>query len=201
MWKKTWRTKRAAGRQVRTVKQWVASGMRYKPRIIRKGDQDHQAEQQKDPIKCKTSHILCTACRMWSTSSSSYWDHQTRSTDEVQAANRGQIIARRAQSNVADGSQQGLQAVKRKRRMSASTVGLWKNGPLRLLVYELTFSSYMVNSTNKTFSWYHPDWVVCMSKLISFKLELVFLGEKSRKQVKYVHVKVNSRRTYHERNH
>ena len=127
MWKKTWRTERAAGRQVRTVKQRVASGMRYKPRIIRKGDQDHQVEQQKDPIKCKTSHILCMSCRMWSTSSSSYRDHQTRSTGEVQAANRGQIIARRAHSNVANGSQQGLQAVKKKKKqkkMSASTVGL-----------------------------------------------------------------------------
>ena len=167
MWKKTWRTERATGRQVRTMKQWVASGMRYKPRIIRKGDQDHQVEQQKDPVKCKTSHILCTARRMWSTSSSSYRGHQTRSTGEVQAANRGQIVARRAHSNVANGSQQGLQAVK-KEKMSVSTGGLWKNGPLRLLVHELTFSSYLVNSTKK----HSPDIILtglyaCQNSLAS----------------------------------
>ena len=163
MWKKTWRTEKTAGRQVRTLKQWVASRKRYKPRIIRKRNQDHQTEQQKDPIKCKTSHILCMACRMWSSSRSSYRDHQTRSTGEGQAANRGQIIARRAHSNVPSGPQQGLQAVKKQKqnKMSTSTVGLWKNEPLRFLVHERTFSSYLVNSTNKTFSWYHQMIGLC----------------------------------------
>lgn len=86
--------------------------------------------------------------------------------------------------------------------MKPSTDRVVKKRTIETSSLLIDHTMHLVKITNKTFSLiYVGSLLVCMTELINFKLGLVFLGTKNRKQGHYVHVKVNSCRTYHQRNY